>query len=560
MNAAAAAATGPPRWLVPGLCLLLAAATLWVYWPVRGHEFVNYDDTVMILDNPNLRAPVTLANLAAHLWTPFEGNWLPVTWLSLHLGFALHGANAGAFLLTNVAIHVSAALLLFLALLRMTGAPGASAFVAGVFALHPLHVESVAWITERKDVLAGFFWMLGLWVYGGWVESPSRPRYAALCGCLALGLMSKASVVTFPFALLLLDVWPLRRASFGGASAGRATAGWRELLDEKVPLFAMVIPLLVLTYKIQAVDGMTSAGDRLSPGARLLNAVESYALYVRDAFWPEGLAALYPHPYMEGPPLAGDVGLGIALAGLLIGATAFAIAQLRVRPYLAVGWLWFVGTLVPMIGLVQVGLQARADRYTYIPLVGLSLVVAFAARELAGRAPVLQRAIPVAGVAALAACALVARAQVGYWHDSLSLFERAAAVTENNGFAHEVIAREYANQGRNEEAVAHFAEAVRVNPGRVRSHFGRAVVLMRLGRDEEAIESWRAGLRYQSNKIRAHEALGLLLVDAGRFDEALPHLERALSALPEDPALLAALARAREALAVEAAGDTGVRD
>ena len=523
--------------------LALVASSAWVYWPVHGHEFVNYDDTVMVVGNSNLRAPATLANLAAHLWTPFEGNWLPVYWISLHLGFAAHGADPGAFLLTNVAIHIAASVLLFLALARMTGAIGASAFVAGLFALHPLHVESVAWITERKDVLAGFFWMLGLWLYAGWVRSPSRPRYAALCVCLALGLMSKASLVTFPFALLLLDIWPLRRAQ----------GQWRQRIDEKVPLLAMVIPLLVVTYRIQAVDGMTSAGDRLSLGTRLLNAVESYALYLRDALWPDRLAALYPHPYMEAPPAPGDVGAGIALAGLLAVATGAAFMQLRARPYIAVGWLWFLGTLVPMIGLVQVGLQGRADRYMYIPLVGLGLIVAFGAREVVSRKPVLRHATRALAVLTLAAFALVARGQLAHWHDSLSLFERAAAVTENNGFAREVIAREYANQDRNEEAVRHFAEAVRVNPGRVRSHFGLAVTLTRLGREDEAIEAWRAGLRIQPNKIRAHEALGLSLASAGRFAEALPHLERAIGALPDDSALQEALARTRAALA-QAAG------
>jgi tetratricopeptide (TPR) repeat protein len=528
------------------LALALAAATLWVYAPVRGHEFVSYDDTIMVVENPHLRVPATPANLAAHFSTPFYRNWLPVYWISLHLGFALHGPDPGAFLLTNLAIHISATLLLFLALARMTRAPWPSAFVAGVFALHPLHVESVAWVSERKDVLGGLFWMLGLLLYARWVEAPSRTRYTALCVSLALGLMSKASLVTFPFALLLLDVWPL----------DRARGAWRKIFDEKVPLFALVIPAVALTYRFQAGEQPATAVESLGLGERLLNAVESCALYVQDALWPEALAALYPHPYAAVAPTAANVVAGIALFALLAGATAAAFALRRERPYAIVGWLWYLGTLVPTIGIVQVGLQGRADRYTYIPLVGLALIAGFGAADLARHASALRRiAITGAGVAALVACALVARGQVSHWRNSLALFEQAARVTKGNGFAHEAVAFEYASRGRNEDAASHFAEAVRIHPGRIRSHFGRAVTLVRLGRDDEAIDAYRTGLQLQPNKARAHAELGALLAEAKRCGEAIPHLERALQALPELQDLRDALATCEDALSADDASE-----
>lgn len=503
-----------------GICLF--ASTCMIYSSVAHHEFVNYDDLSLILNNPSLTQPATLANLISHFYAPFMGNLLPLYWISMQLGFALHGPDPAAFLLTNVFIHATSAVLLFAALRRLTGAVWRSAFVAAVFALHPLHVESVAWVVERKDVLAGLFWMLGLYAYARYTELPaSKTRYLAVLLCLSLGLMSKSTLVTFPAVLLLLDVWPL----------DRLRSARRRVLLEKLPMFALVAFASHVTVAAQRTAGNFASGAGMGFGSRLTNAIESYWNYLYDAVWPAGLTALYPHPYLLEPPsqqaAIAAAGFGIALIGL----TGLILRTSRKRPYLGVGWLWYLGTLVPMIGLVQVGEQARADRYMYLPLVGLSIMLAWGVGEiLASRR---RRLAGVLAGASLAALALVTRLQLDHWENSIVLYERAVAVTDRNRYARERLAFELLQVDRFEEARGQYRAAMLIEPRRGPLYYGLALAYEREGDSAAAIAAYRDGLRVQPNMVLAHGSLGLLLLQEGRLASAKRHLLVATRDLPD---------------------------
>jgi hypothetical protein len=348
----------------------LAAAVFAVFAQVRSHAFVDYDDPVYL---SRIRSGPT-ADALARAWTDeVAANWIPVTVVFLSLDHELYGDAAAGYLLTNVVLHAASTIVLFLTLASATGGVWPSAFVAGVFGLHPLHVESVAWFSQRKDVLCGLFWMLTLAAYLRYTRQPSVPRYLPVLLCTALGLLSKPMLVTAPFTLLLFDYWPLRRLRFEPRALLR-------MVGEKLPLFALAALVCAVTYNVRA-EASAIAGDELLPlHVRLVNAIESYVAYALRAVWPADLAAYYPHPRgIESPARAA------AAAAALTLATYAAVRGCAARPYALMGWLWYLGTLVPVIGLVQVGQQARADRYTYVPLVGLAIAVAWGAAELARR-------------------------------------------------------------------------------------------------------------------------------------------------------------------------------
>ncbi len=356
------------------VAVLLAAATVAAYLPVLGNDFVNYDDDLYILDSPPIGAGLT-ADGFRWAFTSFQGaNWFPLTRLSWMLDADLFGLDARVFHLTSLLLHVAGAVCLLLAFAGLTGALWPSAFVAAVFALHPLHVESVAWAAARKDVLSGLFWALTLLAYARRARrGPSFPRAAALFAALALGLLAKPVLVTLPCVLLLLDLWPLRR--LGPGTSGRL----RRAVVEKLPLFALVAVSSAVTLAAQRAGGALQALDRYPLLTRLENALNAYPAYVAKAFWPSGLSVFYPHPHGAIP------GWRTALSALLLVAvSAWVIRELRRRPYLAVGWFWFVGTLLPVIGLVQVGQAAMADRYTYVSLTGLAVMLAWGARDALG--------------------------------------------------------------------------------------------------------------------------------------------------------------------------------
>jgi tetratricopeptide (TPR) repeat protein len=513
----------PHGWIA----LLLLAATLAVFYQVRGHEFVGYDDYVYVVQNANLRDGLSPAALA-RAFRPYEVNWIPLTWISLQVDYALYGLEPAGYHLTNLALHALSAILLHLALVSMTGAVWRSAFVAAVFALHPLHVESVAWITERKDTLSGVFWMLTLCAYARYCRQPGSIRsYLLVLLCLALGLMAKPMLVTLPFVLLLLDYWPLDRLREPGPGAWPAADKLRAALVEKLPMLALVAAASAVTFVVQSGSGGVSALDALPLGLRIENALVSYAVYVWKAVWPSGLAAFYPHPLTS----IADWRVAAASA-FLVGATLAAARAAPARPYAIVGWLWYLGALVPVIGLVQVGMQARADRYMYLPLIGLSIVVAWGAFDLAERWRIPRAAIGAMAATALAALAVTAWYQVETWRSTEALYRHALSVTDRNYIAHKGLGYALTLQKRFDEAASHFAEAARLAPDWPEPRLGLADIAAARGRLEEALRGYREELRIDPYSIEAAVRYGLALGMAGRYAEARPYLLRALAVHP----------------------------
>jgi len=477
--------------------LLLALATLALYAPVRHHAFVHYDDPEYILENPNLRLPLDL-RAVARAFEPYEANWIPLTWLSLHVDYRLFGEEPAGYLLENAALHAVSTALLFLALVSMTGAIGRSAFVAAVFAAHPLHVESVAWASERKDTLSGLFFMLGLLAHARHAARPTLARASLVAGSLALGLLAKPMLVTFPFVLWLLDAWPLGRLRGirGGDAAARAEA--HRALLEKIPLLALVAAASVATYAAQRSLGAMTAGEDLPLRFRLGNAALATLAYLGDAFWPQGLAVFYPHRGLVLPPLR----VAASVLGLL-ALTLVALRARRTRPWLLVGWLWFLGMLVPVSGIVQVGLQARADRYLYLPLVGLSLALAWEveARWRARGLP--RRALAAAAALAVASLAVGARLQLRHWRDTHALYQRAIEAVPDNYLALHNLGLVLVNEGRALEARPLLERAIALGGDSADAHAGLAVAYEQLGRYPESIEQARAALRSEPSHLYA---------------------------------------------------------
>ena len=511
-----------------GLLLLVVA----VFHPVHDHAFLNYDDPLYVTDNPMLRGDLAWSGIA-RAFRPYENNWIPLTWISLQLDHAFYGKDPAGYHWTNVALHAIGSLLLFAALARSTGAVWRSAFVAAVFAVHPLHVESVAWASERKDVLSGVFWMLGLWCWAVYAERPAASRMAAVAACLTLGLLAKPMLVTLPFALLLLDYWPLGRLFRRSGSARPDPGRLRSALIEKWPLFALVAAVSAVTFVVQRETGAMSLDKPF--GFRVANGIDSYAVYLLQSVWPAGLAVFYPHP-LGTIPLWRTAALFAGLAAV----TLLALLAARTRPYLTVGWLWYLGTLVPVIGLVQVGMQAHADRYMYVPLIGLSIALAWGVGEWADASAGAGTRRPrrvAAGVAAglaIAALSFTAWHQVGTWRDTTALFAHAVEVTERNFLAHYELANALLAQERIDEAEPHFAEARRLKPRWAGAHSGLGDVLLRRGDVAGAISAYERALELAPRNARTRANLGNALIDAGRSDEAVAELRRALRNSDDD--------------------------
>jgi tetratricopeptide (TPR) repeat protein len=494
----------------------LIAACVIVYAPVSHFRFVMWDDPDYVLGNAHVARGLTWGGAGWAFTATDAANWHPLTWLSHMLDVQLYGMDAGPQHVTSLLLHILNTLLLFGALYRMTAAWGRSAFVAGLFAAHPLHVESVAWIAERKDVLSTLFWLLGMWAYVSYVRRPRASRYALVVLCFALGLMAKPMLVTLPFALLLLDYWPLGR-----------TEPLARLVKEKTPLFALAAASSVVTLVAQQHAGAVKGFEKYSLGLRAANALASYFGYIAKTLWPARLAALYP---MASSGLALRASLG---ALILVGVTFVAVHARRRRGYLLAGWLWYVGTLIPVIGLVQVGAQAMADRYTYVPLIGLFVMVAWGAQELAGKCRLAAWAPAGAAACALLACGVVARAQVGYWSDSNALWERALAVTAANAVAHNNLGAVLVKQGKNSEAIAHFTEALRIRPDYPDAENNMGMALLWDEKYGQAERYFRDALRNLPDYPDARNNLGKALMWQGRLDEAAQQLTEALRLLPD---------------------------
>jgi tetratricopeptide (TPR) repeat protein len=505
-------------WLRSAISLALVAATFAVYGRVAGHDFVDLDDRLVITENPLVLEGLSPAGVLRAFREPAEANWVPLTWISLQLGYSWHGLAPAGFLLGNVALHALASVLLFLALLRLTAAFWESAFLAAIFALHPLHVESVAWAASRKDVLSGVFFMLTLMSWARFAERPSPARYLAVAGVFACGLLSKPTLVTTPFVLWLLDFWPLGRLA-GASGAGAITRRAAGLLVEKLPLFALSAAASAIAYTVQERVGAVGAGAQIPFALRGLNALDALRIYLAQSVWPSGLAVFYPHPL-------GSLGLPrvAAAAGLLALLTALALAGLRRHPCLCVGWLWFLGMLVPVIGLVPVGIQAHADRYMYLPLIGLSLAPTFWAADQLRRRPRLRAPVAAAAALALVALALAATRQVATFRDSITLQARDVAVTERNLLGHYRLADALRRAGRLPEAEREFRSALALAPRHLKIRIGLADLLAQRGRIGEASRHYRLALAADpSGKALVLAALRASADEraaAGRADEA----------------------------------------
>jgi tetratricopeptide (TPR) repeat protein len=517
-----------------GVGAALAVVTLAIYWPALGHDFVNFDDNVYVYKNAHVHSGLSWDAVGWALTTTHQANWHPLTWLSLQLDASLFGPGPFGFHLTNVGLHVVNTLLLFAFFRAATGRCWPSAVVAGLFALHPLHVESVAWVAERKDILSGLFWMLALLAYVAYVRRPGRARYLAVAGALALGLLAKPMVVTLPCVLLLLDYWPLRRREPP-----------RRLLLEKLPLLAMVGAACAVTLYAQQAGRALKDLTEIGPVARLGNALEAYVIYLRKTVLPTDLAVLYPHSVTP-PPLLHV----LAAVGVLALISWICWRSYRARPYLAVGWLWYLGTLVPVIGLVQVGEQALADRYTYIPLIGIFVMGVWGLAAVAERlrAP---RALVGAGVIAmLAGCAIGTHQQLGHWRDGGTLWEHELAVVGPYVQAHRNLGLHFLEHEQAQKALPHFEEALRVESGRPEAHYDLAAVFDTLGRLEDAERGYAQALRLDPGFWLARVNYGAVLTRQGRLKEAAGNLEAVLRQYPDN-----ALAHLRYGMLLEKRGE-----
>ncbi len=553
-----------PQKRNPIVCLLLAVLTLALYNPVTRHPFANYDDDRYVTENPHVRQGLTTGTFTWALTSTEQANWHPLTWMSHALDCSLYRLNPVGHHFTSILLHVVNVILLYLLLIWATGRFGPSLFVAALFAVHPINVESVAWIAERKNVLCTMFFLLTLWAYGWYARKPDWKRYLAVTALFAAGLASKPMVITLPFVLLLLDYWPLFRVKTanGESKTTLPTFPWSRLVLEKLPLLALSAASALITMQAQRAGGAIRSTAEVSFGSRIATAIWAYAMYLWKMLWPARLAPLYPHP---GDSLAAWQVLVAALALLAITATVW---RLRERRYLVVGWFWFLGTLVPVIGLVQVGEAAMADRYAYIPLIGVFVMMAFGAGDWAEQKKIgMVLAAPAAVV--LIALAFATHRQIGYWQTNEELWSHTLAVTENNFVAEDNLGGALNLEGKEEQAYPHFEAAARINPrdpmsrgnlgtylqthGRVAeaiTQYETAVQLTSdpgllaqtysnlgaaeraLGEDEQAQKSFEQALRLNPNQFNAWLGLGLLAQKQGKFDEAITDLSRSVELRP----------------------------
>ena len=524
------------------ICLGLVFLVTLVYGQVAWHDFVSLDDDIYIYENPQVLRGLSGEGTRWAVTTWHYGNWHPLTWISLMLDAEIYGNRAGGFHVTNLLIHIANVLLLFAVLRQMTGAVWRSAMVAALFAVHPLHVESVAWVTERKDVLSTLFWILSMLAYTAYARRGGLTWYALTAGLMGLGLMAKPMLVTLPCVLLLLDFWPLRRMKVGTRKADDQTTqaqtkmrqpvfrtwpvGW--LVLEKIPLIGLSVASAIMTILSERSGASVRSLEVMPIDIRLANAVVAYVAYLGKLVWPVKLAVLYPHHGI--PPI-----WQVACALLVIGAiTIWALWALGRRSYRAVGWFWFLGTMVPVIGVVQVGAQAMADRFTYVPLIGIYVLIAWGVTDLAARWPVIGRVAVVAIPAAILGLSLVTWNQLGIWKNSQLLFRHTLAVTDGNFLIENNLGSVLMKEGRVEEAERNFREAMRIKPGYFRARGNLCDLLVRRGQHAEAISLLRDLLRMQPENADAYNSLGVALVDRGEHEAAIMQFRRALKFKPDD--------------------------
>jgi len=519
--------------------IVLAAMTLVLFWPVVSFQFINVDDGVYVLNNSHVKEGLTRHNMAWAFTSLEAANWHPVTWLSHMTDVQLFGLDAGKHHTTSLLIHTLNVVVLFLLLRSMTGALWQSAIVAAVFAVHPLALESVAWIAERKNVLSTLFLLLTVWAYVWYTRKPGVLRYLVVVALFTLGSMSKAMLVTLPLALLLLDYWPLARLGFSPASeppdqlqTAESTRNvkplsvlfWRIL--EKLPLLLIAAGTAVLTVKAQVLDREIKV---VSFPLRLANAILSYGVYLRQAVWPSKLAIFYP--FRNVAIFSLPVLLSLFSICLLTG---LAIWQVRKRPYFAVGWLWYLGTLVPVIGLVHIGDIAHADRYTYVPLVGIFIAIAWGAAELWMRHPALRSTLAASALLTVVALAITTSRDIAYWHDGISVSEHSIAVTGPNYLMERALGESYYNQGRIDDAVAHLTRSLQIQPSDV-AFFNLGTIRFRQQRFAEAAFYYQKALQYPGEPAtlaQINNNLAILEMQQGSLTEAEKHFKESIALDP----------------------------
>lgn len=568
----------PSRVTITAICLCLAAINLAVFGQTFRYDFVNFDDDLYVYNAPAIKAGLTSKGVVLAFTAPHARNWHPLTTISHMLDCQLYGLNASGHHATNVFLHAVATLLLFWILRRMTGAVWKSAIFAGLFAIHPLHVESVAWVSERKDVLSAVFFFLMLGAYVRYVRAPSVFRYLVVAALFAAGLMSKSMLVTAPLVLLLLDYWPLRRCEQRSPVTGADDSKRRnrkrsteKLLLEKIPLLLLSAGACIITFAVQ--KRATGAIPPLPLLWRIENALVSYVIYLWKTVWPTQLAVFYPHPNntLSTWQVAGAI-------MLLLGISFAAVVWRRQRPYLFTGWFWYVGMLVPVIGLIQVGEQGHADRYTYLPHIGLFVAAVWLVGDVIGVRQSKARYTVVAAAMIIVALAAAAFVQTSYWRNSETVWTHALAVTSDNDFAHNNLgylcvdrddldsaishfraaanirshkpdphynvgsafvqmnlADALARKGQPDDAMAHYDEAIRLVPNYADAYYNRGNVLFANGRVEEAIADWEKTLELQPTDADVHTCLGNALLRQGSQSEAIGHYEKALELAPRDP-------------------------
>ena len=499
-------------WMQVFVGVVIVLLTVGVYQRVRNYEFVNYDDPKYVSNNRHVLAGLTSESVKWAFTATHASNWHPLTWLSLMADCEFFEDKAMGCHTTNVLLHVANALILFIVLRRMTGALWCSGFVAALFALHPAHVESVVWVAERKDVLSTFFWMLTMLAYARYAERGGFVRYSFVVILFGLGLMAKPMLVTLPFVLLLLDFWPLER--FGNK------AKVLRLVTEKVPLFVMAAGSCAITLMVQQKATVSLGG--LDPWQRIANAAISYVVYLRMTFWPAGLTVFYPH--------TGIVPLWQAVGGLMVLVVIFAAVFLcrKRKGYLLTGLLWYLGVLVPVIGFVQVGIQRYADRYTYVPLIGIFIIIAWAGRDIFQNRRYGKVLLGVSAGGVLVVLAALSWRQIGYWRDDIALYKRALAVTKDNCVAHNNYGVALSEQGRVAEAIEHWQAALAVFPRHTDAMVNLGSGLTQLGHVDEAISRYMTFLQNNKGDCKLYNNLANALRKKGRLDEAADYYRKAL--------------------------------
>jgi tetratricopeptide (TPR) repeat protein len=508
------------------ICLFLSASIIAVYYQSTCHNFVNYDDESYVTENPNVNKGLSLYGIKWAFTTGHAANWHPLTWLSHMLDSELYGLNPMGHHWTNIQLHIVNAILLFLFLNWTTKAFWRSCLVASLFALHPLHVESVAWVSERKDVLSAFFWILSLWAYAGYVQYAKKTYYLFLVIFFTLGLMSKPMIVTLPFTLLLLDFWPLAR--FQSIILERKINVFRVLASlvwEKIPLFAFSAISCFITFFVQKYGGAVASIEAIPFKLRVANAFISYVRYIGKMVWPLNLSVFYPQQQW---PTVQVLASGI----LLVGLSFVVIRASRSFPYLFTGWFWYLGTLIPVIGLVQVGSQSMADRYTYIPLIGLFVIISWGMSDISTKWQAQRTAVAVFSSIIIIFYMTCTWFQIGYWQNGITLFQHGVKMAPDNSIVHCELAHAMHQHGKFDEAIVHFTKAIEINPKFGIAHNNLGVTLARKGDFKAAVHHHLEALKINPKNPKAHNNLGNVLAQQGNVKDAIDHYKKAIDMDP----------------------------